>query len=67
MHIIGMIRTGNRDYFSKQFSGVVMGMHIAYRKMRTEILNIWYNKLYIQKFKQIMLIYVEETKDKKKF
>jgi len=41
-------------------------MHIAYYSVGTEILNICYITLYIQKLKQIMLIYREETKDKTK-
>jgi len=48
MHILRIIRAVNSDYFSKHFSEVVTGMHIAYSKVGIEILNIWYNKFYIQ-------------------
>ena len=48
--MLRMIRTVNSDYFCKPFSGVVIRMHIAYYKEGTEILNTWYNRLYIQNF-----------------
>jgi len=41
-------------------------MHTVYYNVGTEMLNICYNTLYIQNFKQLILIYGEETKDKTK-
>lgn len=46
MHILGMIRKVNRGYFSKCYSGFVIGMHIIYCKVKTENLNICYVTLY---------------------